>query len=192
MTPAYENGDNCSLSSIGRFYNAYDEMPHSPVSNRFFAPENVVFLQQQLERALTLMVGQPVKVAVNEEFTQSMYDIASQNGGLAYLGQTGLNQLNEMFLEWEARIQYVSIRQQKRYEQYFLKEDRQLVMPYPPSDRTMKGEVVIDTSGYTLTSPWKNNFGNFLQDVLHIGPLATPPCPSNAPGACPYSPLTRT
>jgi len=179
------------LESIGNWYNAYGETSPSPLTNRFFAPDNVAYLQDQLQQLLTKLVGQPVKVPINEEFAQTMQDIASQNSGFFYMGDYGLQQLNEMFVEWEGRIQYISIRQQKLYEQYFIKEDRILTFPYPESTKTLKGEVVIDTSGYLLTNPWKNNYGNFLQDVLQLGPGATPRCQEVATPN-PYSQPIRT
>lgn len=157
----------CGLSSGGEFYKKaiHGLSSPTPVSNRFFAEDNVRYLQKQLEFLLTQMVGQPVRVPVNEEFYQSMNDIAGQNAGYAFLGDYGLQQLNAMFVQWEARIQYISIRQQKLYDQYFIKENRILHFPYPQPTKAMKGELVVDTSGYMLTNPWGNQFGNYLQDV---------------------------
>jgi len=202
--PAYADGPcRVGLESAGKFYNTYSIPTSSPVSNLFFAPSNITFLQHQLELVLTKLVGEPVRVPVNDEFIQSMYDIYSQNSGLAYSGQQGLDSLNENFIEWEARIQLISIRQQKRYETMWIKNDRLLFFPYPTPTKTLKGETVIDTSGYMLTNPHRNNFGNYLQDVLHIGPTATPPCPANClvvDQGCPSvrnaiaqgAPMTRT
>jgi hypothetical protein len=190
-TTPYE-GVTCDFNNIGQFFNAYGNINQSPVSNLFFAPSNIAYLQKQLERVLTFLVNETVKVPVNEEFMQSMYDVYSQNGGLAYLNQYGLDQLNENLIEWEARIQYVSIRQQKRYDDWILKENRVLTFPYPEPTKSLKGETVISTSGYMLTNPWKNNFGNALETIYHIGPRATPPCPSNNFPTCPSSPVTRT
>ena len=56
-------------------------------------------------------------------------------------------------------------------------------MPYAPSDRSLKGEVVLQISSYSLESPWKYQYGTYLNDVLKIGkpcencPLAENPRP---------------
>jgi len=141
----------------------------TPVSDLFFQPQNILYLQSQLNKILTLLIGQPVQVPANNEMIQTMNDIITQNPGLANMGQDGLNQLNQMLLEWEARIQYVSLRQQKLYEQYYIASNRMVVMPYPKPDKTMKGEVVLDFSGYNLHNPWGREYGTFLHDVLRIG-----------------------
>ena len=46
-----------------------------------------------------------------------MSDVANYNTGLVNLGQYGLDQLNESVIEWESRVQYVSLRQQKYFDQ---------------------------------------------------------------------------
>jgi hypothetical protein len=101
----------------------------------------------------------------------------NQNPGFGYLGKPALDLMNEMFLESEARIQVISIRQQKRYKEYILNMDRQLIFPYAPRDRIIKGEAVIDTSGYLLSNPWKNKFGQALVDIYGN------PCCSSADSA---------
>ena len=188
---AYENGV-CGLAEVGKFAYKVPYSDQTSVFNAFFSPQNIRYLQTEIEKALTLLVGQPVRVPVNDEFMQTMYDVVDQNQGLAYMGNKALDSLNEMVVEWETRIQYVSLRQQYRYQHWIVDMDQQTFMPYPASDRTLRGEVVIDTSGYTLTSPFKNNWGNYLQDVLHIGPNSGPPCPRNPPNQCPYSSPVRT
>lgn len=155
------------LESAGKYYNAFVSTP-TQVSNRFLAPNNITYLQKQLEFLLTKLVGQPVKVPITEEFTQTLYNVASQNAGLSHQGDSALQAMNEMFLEWEGRVQYLSIRQQKLYEQYFITEDRMRIFPYPEPTKVMKGEVVIDTSGYQLTNPFHNQWANALWDIYKI------------------------
>jgi hypothetical protein len=190
VIPSCSHG-TVSLSSIGTYYTGVSDTSPTPVSNRFFAPENVAYLQDQLQILLTRLVGEPVRVPINEEFAQSMYDIASRNSGLGFLGDDGLRQLNEMFVESEGRIQYLSIRQGKLQEQLFIKEDRILTFPYPEPTKCVKGELQIDTSGYMLSSPWGNNFGNYLNDVLQIGPFANGKCKA-VDNSNPFSQPIRT
>jgi hypothetical protein len=173
------------LESAGKYYNAFVSTP-TQLSNRFMAPNNITYLQKQLEFLLTKLVGQPVKVPITEEFTQSLYDVASRNAGLKDQGDGALQSLNEMFLEWEGRIQYLSIRQQKLYDQYFIREDRIRTFPYPEPTKVMKGEVVIDTSGYQLVHPFHNQWQNYLWDVYKI---TCPPTPGGAAkcGAVPHT-----
>jgi hypothetical protein len=182
----YENG-SLTLDSTGPFYyHALNPVTPNGVSNQFFSPQNIRFLHEKLEQILSLLVQQPVRVPLNNEFIQSMYQVMNTNGGLAYLGPGALDELNEDFLEWEASIQYVSIREQKRFQQYILDESRLTTFPYPPFDKNLKGEVVIDTSGYMLTNPWKSQFGNFLEQVLKMGPDK-----KQNPEHCPWAPETK-
>lgn len=150
------------------------DVAQTAVFNRFFAPENIRYVQQQLEKTLTLMVGQPVRVPVTDEFMETMSEVAKNNQGVAYLGDRAVEMLNEMVVEWEARVQYVSINQQKRYKDWILDDNRLKFMPYPESDKTMRGETVVDTSGYMLTSPFRNQWSSCMKDVYGMHPTSAP------------------
>jgi len=175
MDAAYQHSGNCSDHSVGHFFNRSQNLAPKDahtvnVYTQFFSPANIAFLQKQLENALTMMVGENVRVPVSDEFAQTMYDVASQNSAFLYMGQYGLDMLNEMVVEWEARIQYVSIRQQKRYDQEIIRMDRILFFPYPEPTKSVRGETVVDTSGYMLTNPWNRNYANAMSDIYKIGP----------------------
>lgn len=141
----------------------------TPVTNLFFQPANIQYLKQQLEAILKQLTGgQCINVPVNAEFMQSMTTIAFNNPVFAYLGNDGLQQLNNMFLEWEARIQYVSLRHGKLFNKYFIEADRMRVFPHGVGEKVTKGEVKIAPSGYMLSNPWRKQYGNFLSDVLAV------------------------
>lgn len=153
-----------SLTGVRHFYDAIHRP--TPVSNKFFAPENITYLKEQLEKVLHQLTGDPIRIVVTDEFIQTMYDIASRNEFLAHSGENGLRQLNEMFLEWEARIQYLSLRHRKLYYQYFIDVNRMRVFPYGTPEKTMKGETIISPSGYMMSNPWHKRYSQFRHDVL--------------------------
>lgn len=156
-----------SLETWGRIYDSL--YGRTPVSELFFDPRNLVYLQSQLEQILKRLTQEEIRVPINEDFAQSMSNICSDNSWLAYAGLEGLSQLNEMFLETEARIQYVSLRHRKLYYKYFIDGNRMRVFPYGEGTKVVRGEVQISPSGYQLANPWRKQHGNYLHDVLGYG-----------------------
>lgn len=154
------------LNSIGMEYVA--QYGRTPVCDLFFHPENILFLKTQLENMLQNMTQEkhPIKVEITSEFCLTMYNVCSQNPSLAYSGFEGLKALNRMFLEWEGRIQYLSLRQHKLYEKWFIRNDRIRVMPYGSMEKVTRGEVVITPSAYTLTSPWNRHRDQYMADIF--------------------------
>jgi hypothetical protein len=154
-------------TSLASYYNSIYR--RSPLSDLFFAPQNVDFLRTQLEKILTQLTNEPIHIEVNNEFLQSMFDICSRNESMAYTALEGLNQLNEAFLEWEARIQYLSLRHRRQYVKYYIEGERLRTMPYGTPEKVMRGEVTVSPSGYMMSNPWRKKYGEFLQDVLCVG-----------------------
>jgi len=165
-----------NYQSVGTFYHKQHRL--TPVAQLFFAPTNIAYLKDQLEQILQRLTYNPalpddqqvrIEVPVTDEFAQTMDDVASRNLWLANSGQDGLRQLNEMFLQWEARIQYASLRHRKLFYKYFIDGDRMRVFPYGAPTKVTRGEVKIAPSGYMLSNPYHKQYGNFLQDVLCDG-----------------------
>lgn len=155
------------LSDAVSWYDKSTLQP-SQVTNLFFTPQNIEYLQAQLELILQRLTNEKVCVPVTPQFMQGMTEIAKNNPILAYLQQEGLEQLNSMFLEWEARILLVSLREHKLYDKYFIRGDRMRVFPHGAAEKVTKGEVQIVPSGYLMSNPWRRQYDNFLSDVLCI------------------------
>lgn len=170
--------DERDLGSIGRYYNK--QYTQTPLSDLFFHPQNIMTLRDHLEKVLSHLVTteatngriEPgkihVHVPINDEFAQTMYNVASTNMGFAYTGAWGLQQLNQMFVEWEARVQYYSLRAGALYKQYFLDQNRIKVFPYGEPTRVTKGEITISGSGRSLADPKRQQYQNFLKDVMQV------------------------
>ncbi len=161
-----QNQQSCganNVSTAASFYtNKYTKYGPNQLTPWFFSMQNIQFLQDTLNKILTNLCKVQVIVPFNDEVIQDMYSVIESNPGLSGLGEAGLQQLNTIFLEYETRIQYLSVRHQLLQKQYFLNQNTIKTMPIPPDDNVQKGEVVIDTSGYQLTHP----FGKYHQDYL--------------------------
>lgn len=157
-----------SLVSIGVFYNKAHQ--RSPVTDLFFAPDNIIYLQNQLQYILRCLTNQQIIAPINNEFVDSMIEIARNNVGMAYFGHDGLKALNEQFLDKEARILYVSLRHRNRYYNDFVNGDRMRVFPYGAPEKVTGGEVVYDASSYQLRDPYRKHYTNFLKDIMCVTP----------------------
>ncbi len=124
----------------------------TPLFAAFFSPRNIEYIKSQIEKALHILTQERVVVPINDEFMQTMIDIAQSNVGLAYAPMaTAL--LNRAVIDAETRVQFSSLRQKKLYERYFLTGDRMRTMPYGEYTRSTRGEVTISNSDYRLSHP---------------------------------------
>lgn len=147
----------------------YDSLERStPLTRMFFDPRNVEFLRSSIAETLSLLMNRPVQVQVTEDFMNAMLELARTNVGLAYTGTTGLQTMNQAFVESEARLQLASLRHDQLFNQYFIDQDRLWEMPRAQGDRRMKGETQINTSGYMLSHPNAHSYDQFLSEVLGI------------------------
>lgn len=166
--PRYRNvtidGDtrlvNYSASTIAHEFEkrCYLNKLKTPLFTTYFSPENVRFIKEQIEKALYILTQDKVIIPINDEFIQTMIDIAQWNVGLAYAPMaTAL--LNREVINHETQIQYSSLIRRKLYIKYFLQNDRMRTMPYGEYTRNTRGEVTISDSDYRLSHPfrkWRN------------------------------------
>jgi hypothetical protein len=155
-------------SSTATWYNQVYRQP-SPLTSEFFSECNMKYLQEQVSKALSALTNQAeVEVLVDDQFKQTMFDVASRNPFLTWSGSGGVRLLNEMFIDWHVRGLYIGLRQQRLYDKYFIEGDRIKVMPWGDPTKVTRGEVTISPSGYLLANPWRHNHANFLQQVLGL------------------------
>ena len=172
---------NEPFSSIGAFYNRYYR--RSPVTDLFFAPSNIQYIKDQLEKAIFLLTKEHLIVPITNEVVDMMYLIASQNPIFAYWGARGLRILNEMIIDWETRINYASMRDRKLYYKYYINADRQRVFPYGQPTKVTRGEVTVAPSGYMVSNPWGRQQGTYLKNVLHVNNPPVTECTRPYPNA---------
>lgn len=166
---AYEyTPQSCNPNSVGLFYNAHAPLAPSAVTNQFFSPENMLWIQQKLEYMLSQATGQLIRVEINDEFILTMMDMAKRNPGLAYTGNEGVATLNNMVINHEFEVQFLSLRQQGRYKSDVIQLNTPLYYPHPEYTHHKKGELVVDSSGYMLTNPHGNNFDAYNSQVYNI------------------------
>jgi hypothetical protein len=174
MEPAIDGDtrlNNFDPSYIANWYYSTGLMhQRTPLTDNFFSVENVKYIVDQIEKALfTLTNGQKVRIPINDELAQTMWDAASQNVGLSYY-PGAVAMLNRYVVEHEARVQYYSLLRRKLWIKYFLTQDRKRVQEYGEYTRNTKGEVTISSSGYMLSDPWKRYRNCYLRDTEGLVP----------------------
>lgn len=125
----------------------------TPLFTTFFSPENVRYIKDQIQKALFILTQEQVVIPINNEFIQTMIDIAQWNVGLAYAPMS-TPLLNRAVIDHETQVQYSSLIRKKLYNKYFLQNDRMRTMPYGEYTRSTKGEVTISDSDYHLSHPF--------------------------------------
>lgn len=126
----------------------------TPLFTTFFSPENVNYIKDQIEKALYILTQEKVIIPINNEFIQTMIDIAQWNVGLAY-APLSTPLLNRAVIDHETQVQYSSLIRRKLYNKWFLQNDRMRTMPYGEYSRHTKGEVTISESDYNLSHPYR-------------------------------------
>lgn len=173
----------------------------------FFGRENVSHLLDKLERALqqALESETPTRVAFNDEFVHTMWEVARDNMGLAYV-PGALNVLNRLVIDHEFNVHYHSFLRRKLWIKYYLEQDRMRVFPHGELTKGTRGERTVSVSGYMLSNPWANHRTCYLRDAEGLRPCSggayepipghlQPPAPtlkrSNARGRLAPAPSTR-
>ena len=133
---------------------AYYNKLKTPLFTSFFSPENVCYLKDQIQKALYILTQEQVVIPINNEFIQTMIDIAQWNVGLAY-APMATPLLNRAVIDHETQVQYSSLIRKKLYNKYYLQNDRMRTMPYGEYTRSTKGEVTISDSDYHLSHPFR-------------------------------------
>ena len=127
---------------------------NTPLFTTFFSPENVRYIKEQIQKALFILTQEQVVIPINNEFIQTMIDIAQWNVGLAYAPMS-TPLLNRAVIDNETQVQYSSLIRKKLYTKYFLQNERMRTMPYGEYTRSTKGEVTISDSDYHLSHPFR-------------------------------------
>lgn len=146
-----------------------------PVFQLFFSDQNIGFLMNQIDTVLKELTKENVGVdwpTQFEEFTQTMIDMANRNPALAQVPD-GLSTLNRAVIQHEANVQYISLRRRKLFYKYFIDQDRKRTMDYGVSTKGMRGETLIESSGYALSHPWKKYRNCYLKETHALVPTGT-------------------
>lgn len=146
----------------------------TPLTQAFFSPANVAFILGQIETSLNILTEEEIRIAPNEEFIQTMVDVASRNLGLSHTNDT-VALLNRAVVEHETRVQFFSLRQRKLFYKYFWYQDRMKVFPYGEGTKAMSGEVTVSPSGYMLSNPHKRWQAGFLRDTEGLTAMGLTP-----------------
>lgn len=169
----------------------------TPLMRAFFSRENVSGILCVLEKALELALksSNPVRVPFNEEFVQTMWDVARSNVGLTYT-KDALAILNRLVIDHEAEVQYWSFMRRKLWIKYYITQDRMRVFPYGEMTKGTKGERTVSGSGYMLSNPWSrfqkcylhdaegikcNDDGTYVNIPGYLQPKVSSSLPSTAP-----------
>jgi len=159
------------------------------LTDTFFSPQNIKFLVDSIGQALSLLTKEQVRISPNDEFMQTMFDMAGRNVGLSHTNES-IAYLNRAVIDHETNVQLMSLRQRKLFYKYFWYQDRMKVFPYGQSDHVTKGEVTVSTSGYALSNPWRRWQADYLKATAGLIPtaeankLANTNIPLTKPGYC--------
>lgn len=159
LTPAYAL--EVFLKSSPAYYK-------TPLVTSFFAPSNIIHIVDEIKRSVSAAVKQPIGVFFNEELLQTMCDVARDNMALAYGGERALSILNQSVVQHESNVMYNSLVRQQLWKKYFITQDRMRVFPRAVQTKDTKGDSVISTSGYMLSSPWARWRKGYLHDTQGI------------------------
>lgn len=124
------------------------------LTENFFSYNNIFMILRVLENMLTKYIGEPVRIPFNDEFVQTMWEVASQNTGLTNVpGAVAI--LNKAVIDHEFNVHSNSLLHRKLWIKYYIKQDRMRVMPYGELTKQTKGDDVISTSSYSLSHPFQ-------------------------------------
>lgn len=141
----------------------------NPLTDNFFSVENVKYIVREIQNALKRLTGENVRIPINDEFAQTMWDAAAHNVGLSYTpGSVAV--LNRYVVEHETRVQYYSLIRRKLWIKYFVTQDRKRVQEYGEYTRSNRGEVTVSPSGYMLSNPWKRYRDCYLRETEGLVP----------------------
>lgn len=155
----------CSVNLINE-YTSVSNYAATPAIHTFFSPTNVQYIIAQIEEALHLLTGQRIRIPPNEEFSQTMVDVAKQNPGIPSTA-TGVAVLNRAVVEHETRIQYTSLRNRALWKKYYIDQDRMRTMPY---GEWTASKPTIGLSEYSLSNPWKRHQSSYLRETAGLHP----------------------
>lgn len=133
-----------------------------PTVSAMWHPQNIAFIKNAIECMLTKEFGFDIGIEDTPAFRQTISDVLLDNPRWMYDVAVGLPLLNETIIKREFTVHQVAVRQQLLYEKYLIRNDRQKFMPYPISNRTVKGETINDPSSYTLNQPVPVSYECFL------------------------------
>lgn len=152
--------------SVGTFYN--QRYKRTPVSDMFLSPTNLKFLQHALQQMMFELFSKKFAVAMDHPYIELLYKTAGMNPGMAYFGMDGLKALNRHFLVEQCRILYFSYREDQLFEEFFIEDDREKVLPYGIPEKVTKGQIVYDPSSYFLQSPSTQYHNDYMKTVFGI------------------------
>ena len=143
---------------------------HTEITRRFLHPLNVAYIVGMVNRALTELVK--TKFICREfytgEFQQSLADTAYGNSSYAntnnQLDVTARNvdELTGKFIDMWITDLWLGWRNQARFQQYALEDNRMKFFPYPPQEPITGHSVTYDIGTRTVSSPWRLGHADFL------------------------------
>lgn len=164
-----------SLESVGNFYYKKSLRAPTPLSVAFFDPSNIQCIRNAVEQKLEQLTGQCIRVVVNEEFLLTLIGVLEGNLAFSYIPQQGVPLLNDLAIEHETSVQYMSLRQRQLYYKRIINGERLRVFPYGEQTHvSAKGTVKVSPSSYQLGLPWRRNQSAFLKEVLCAGQNSGP------------------
>lgn len=158
-----------SLESIGDFYYKTTLRPPTPLSIAFFSPSNILCIKQAIEERLLQLTGECIRIVITDEVAQTLTDVVERNLAYSYVPEQGLQLLNDLAIEHEVSVQYMSLRHRKQFYRRIMSGERLRVFPYGTMTKITKGDVKISPSSYQLGLPWKRRQNEYLQEVLCVG-----------------------
>ncbi len=163
-----------SLESIGNFYYKWTLRPPTPLSIAFFAPSNILCIRDAIEKKLGELTGECIRIVITDEFAQTLVDLVFRNSVYAYEPYIGVPILNDMAVEHETSVQYMSLRHRKLFYKRIMNGERLRVFPYGIATKVTKGTVKVSPSSYQLGLPWKRRQSEYLKEVLCLGQQSGP------------------
>jgi hypothetical protein len=122
----------------------------------FLSPSNIRYMVQEIERVASEKCGFPVRLQLDSDVVGTIIRVALSNGGFSrYPLAQAIAYMNAQVIQHEAFIAFQSIVRKKLYYKYYIEKDRMMVMPYGVATHEPKGDTILESSGYTLSHPWK-------------------------------------
>lgn len=141
------------------------QMLETPLTRAFLHPDNVQHIIDEISKRITRFAGYRITVGITQQFIAVMLDVALFRQEHAYRPELGLPILNHYVIQHEVNLLMTTLRNEMRYEQQIMEDNRMKVFPYgiPTKIANTRGELCISHSGYQLAHP----FGAHFRDYIH-------------------------